>query len=231
MDILDHKNPDDCDFTLANNIIVKATPGSGNQSIAARTIFETTRADYDRVIVVWSGINRIDFPIGKSLHKLQTKNSYGEHAYAFFTDLGEIVYYHSGGWGASGFNQPCPRFFIDFFKQQYLSATPRYLTDLTLLSIIQTQSYLEMNKIWYDMKFIYNINADWSNSNLESVLGSIDKTSPLMSKVNWNKFQTKNNLTLYEFARDTNRLFDILHPKFECIKDYFRLEFDINLTS
>jgi len=32
MAILNYSNPDDCDFTLANNIVVKATPGSGKNS-------------------------------------------------------------------------------------------------------------------------------------------------------------------------------------------------------
>ena len=125
----------------------------------------------------------------------------------------------------------CPQFVRDFFHKQYISATPRYLTDLSLLSIIQTQSYLEANNIQYNMKFIYDIYADWSSSKLEPNLGSIDTTSPFMTKVNWDKFQSKNNLTLYEFARDTNRIYGTYHPTFECIKDYFRLEFDINLTS
>lgn len=231
MAILDYANPDDCDFTLANNIVIKATPGSGNQSIATRTVFETVLQRYDRVIIVWSGINRIDFPIGKSLHVLQPKNVSGEYNHKGFTDLDEIIYYHSGGWGHFFHGRQCPQFVRDFFKQQYTSATPRYLTDLSLLSIIQTQSYLEANNINYNMKFIYDINSDWSSSKLEPSLGSIDKTSPFIHKVNWDKFQSNNNLTLYEFARDTNRLYDLIHPTFECIKDYFKLEFDIDLTS
>jgi len=48
---------------------VLSSPGTGNQAIAARTIYQLSQDTYDQVVVMWSGINRLDFPISQELQK------------------------------------------------------------------------------------------------------------------------------------------------------------------
>ena len=98
---------------------IRATPGSGNQSMAARVVYECSQQQFDQVIVVWSGINRLDFPIGKELHKVQPKEKSGAYEYSYFTEIGDMAWYHSGGWGLSGCSDTCPTFLQSFFKKQY----------------------------------------------------------------------------------------------------------------
>jgi len=227
---LDNKNPHDRVNRVTDNFVIRAKSGSGNQCMAARVIHECSQQQFDHVVVIWSGVNRLDFPIGQPLHRLQPKNSDGEFKFEYFTDLGDVVYYHSGGWRLSGTSDACPKFFRDFFDNQYRSATSRYLTDLTLQSVIQTQHFLESNHIPYHMSFIYDIDADYSKDKWEPGCGQLDRSSPLNSLVNWNNCPTTS--TLFEYAKTTNQLSsDEFHPTFDCMVEWFNQELGIDLKA
>jgi len=227
---LDNRNPHDLANRVTDKFVIRATSGSGNQCMAARVIHECSQHQFDQVVVIWSGVNRLDFPIGQQLHCLQPKNSNDEFKFEYFTDLGDVIYYHSGGWRLSGTSDSCPRFFRDFFENQYRSATPRYLTDLTLQAIIQTQHFLKSKNIPYQMSFIYNVDADYSQDRWEPGCGQLDRSSPLNSLVDWNKCSTQT--TLFEYAKNTRQLLgDGFHPTFDCTVEWFKHELNINLKS
>lgn len=230
VDRLDNRNPHDRVNRVTDNYVIRATSGSGNQSMAARVIHECSKQQFDQVVIIWSGINRLDFPIGQPLHRLQPRNSNDEFKFEYFTDLGDVVYYHSGGWRLSGTSDTCPKFFRDFFESQYRSATPRYLSDLTLQAVIQTQHFLEFRRIPYQMSFIYDIDADYSKQQWEPGCGQLDRSSPLNDLVNWNTCSTKT--TLFEYAQDTHQLSsDGFHPTFDCMVEWFQKELNIGLKS
>ena len=167
---------------------------ASNTSIAGRVMYQLSRQEYKKVVILWSGINRISIPVDVELHKL-----YGlyDNPYKFFDNQDPIVWYHSGGmksdWGPS-----LPKFINDYFKTQYKTISPRYLTDQTLLNIIGIQSYLENKKIDYEMNFIYDVHKDYTNTNFGYCLGSIDTSSPLYNVVNWNKINQ--HLSPYEWG-------------------------------
>jgi hypothetical protein len=206
--------------------------GSGNQAIAARVTYELSKYKYEKVIVMWSGINRLDFPIPTTLHQLQPKNNNGQYLYEYFTELDTVTWYHSGGFGASGTGKKCPSILRDWFKTQYIDASPGYLTDLTLSSIISTQAILKQYNIPTVMSFIYDIDRDYTNDAVfyvDNVCGKIDRSSNLMSLVDWSCFV--NVLPPLEFARQTNTISkDGFHPTNDGLIDWFDKSLNINLT-
>jgi len=166
---------------------------SSNTSIASRVMYQLSRQEYKKVIILWSGINRISIPIDIELHKLYKLH---DNPYGFFDNQDPIVWYHSGplqDWGSN-----IPKFIHNYFKTQYKTISPRYLTDQTLLNIIGIQSYLENKKIDYEMNFIYDIHKDYTNTKFGYGLGSIDTSAPLYNVVNWNKINQ--HISPYEWG-------------------------------
>jgi len=209
---------------------IRATPGAGNQSMAARVIHECSQQNFDRVVVIWSGINRIDIPIGKDLHNVQSKEKSGEYKYGYFTELGDMVWYHSGGWALSGCSDPCPGFLQNFFKHQYKGSTDRYLSDFSLLSVLQAQSFLASRNIPYNMSFIYDIDADYADSKFGPGLGQIDRNSPLNALVDWTTFSLEK--PMFEYGLTTDQMTeDRFHPTSDCMIEWINAYMGIDLTS
>jgi hypothetical protein len=211
--------------------------GSGNQAIAHRVIHACAEQSYKEVVVLWSGINRLDFPIGKDLHDVMPKNYDGYQTYSYYTPMDDIVWYHSGGFMLSGTSNESPQWFRDWCRAQYKSASPRYLTDLSLLSIIQTQSYLKARNIPFRMSFIYDIDFDYqrhyngghTGRYIEPGCGKIDRSSGLVKQVDWSMFTSYQ--PPYEFGRELNQLEDGFHPEFSAMSEWFKRAFSIDLTT
>lgn len=203
---------DEGKFTL------RGTSGSGNQSIAARVVYECSKANYNNVIVLWSGINRLDFPVGRELHYTMPRRRGGEFVYQYFTEMDDVIWYHSGGYRLSGTSDEAPKFLREWLHHQYLSATPNYLSTLTLLSIIQTQSFLESKNIPYKMGFIYDVDYNYLDSKIEPGCGQLDRTSPLNELVHWNRFIKPEP---FEYTRDHGEYFDTFHPTFDTMSKWF----------
>lgn len=207
---------------------VLGTSGSGNQAIAARVFYECSRERFDRVIVIWSGINRIDIPIPFDVHDTFAKDDRGYPSYTFYTLLCPVVWYHSGGVYLSGTSDECPVPVRAFFKQQYLGADQRYLSDLTLNSIVSTQGFLTQQQIDYRMAWIYNVDEPYTDKTIEPGCGQLDRTSPLNSMVDWAKFSPCQ--PVYEHCRDRGQLTrDNFHPEQTCIIPYLNQCFGLEL--
>ena len=71
---LTYRLSDDDYHVNAQKYTILSSPGSGNQALAARTIYELSQNKYDQVVVLWSGINRLDFPVSAELNKTYPKN-------------------------------------------------------------------------------------------------------------------------------------------------------------
>lgn len=209
------------EFTInPNRNILKGSNGAGNQSIAARVLHECSQNQYSKVIVVWSGVHRLDFPIGKDLHDTFSKDKDGIHLYKFFMPLDDVIWYHSGGFGMSGMSYPCPTILRNWFDKQYVSSTENYLTTLSLQSIIQTQGFLQSIDMPYQMSFIYDIDADYSDRSINRSCGQIVRTNPLNSLVDWTKFV---NVAPYEYSLELNQISkDGFHPEPISLANWFK---------
>ena len=160
------------DWKLHPDIRISAAPGSGNESIAARLLYECSLTQYDRVVVLWSGINRIDVSISTQL------NASLEYC-DFTTDIGRTTWYHSGGitgsWTDTKFR--FPNVIRELIKTQYLDFTNEYLSDRTFRSIITVQSFLSTQNISYKMAFAYDIYKHYFQE--ESYFGQADVNSSM----------------------------------------------------
>lgn len=216
----------------------KGSSGSGNQAISARVIYECARKNkYDEVLVLWSGINRLDFPIGRPLHDTMPVTADGYPKYEYYSKMDEVIWYHSGGFSLSGCSIDSPPWFRDWCRTQYKSSTPKYLTDLTLQSIVNTQGFLSARGIPYRMSFIYDIDVDYernwpgrhSGVYIEPGCGKIDRSSPLINLVDWSKFIQ--HQPPYEYARDSTQLEDGFHPTYQGMSNWFKSALDIDLKT
>ena len=213
----------------SNHFTICGKSGSGNQAIAARVAWEISNHKYNRVIILWSGINRLDFPVGRELHNTFPKISHNEWHYPYFTEMGDMIWYHSGGFLLSGCDDQCPAPVQNFFQNQYRGSTPRYLSDMTMMSVLNTQCLLENLNIQYDMSFIYDIHHGYTESWIEPGCGKVVSDSPLYAKINWGKFSKQ---PPFEWARTRDMLWaDNFHPSFEGMQAWFLEEMAIDICS
>ena len=152
---------------------------------------------------MWSGINRIDIPIPVDLQNTYPRIDQNTWVYDYITELDDVVWYHSGGWNASGVQENCPRVIREFFRNQYLGATSKYLTDLSLQSVVGTQAFLKANDINYKMAWMYDTHNTTNDNVMYSGGGSVDKSSQYYKLVDWSNIHTT---TAYEWCRDNNLL-------------------------
>ena len=213
-----------------NKYTILASTGSGNQAMAAQTIHEVCSNLYDQVVVLWSGINRVDIPISAQLGNYYRSNS-NEHLYQW--QIGNMSWFHSGGiLGVSTQNSSqTPAVIKKFFQTQYLIETDlnRYLTELSLLSIVSTQAVLNQHKVPYQMGFIYDVKST-EYDQFEHCHGTLDQQTPLYHAVDWTKFT--DHTSPHAWARDQNRLEeDDYHPTKDAMIDWFRLAMNIDLCN
>lgn len=208
-----------------SNIRIIGISAAGNRLISEIVIHELATNSYDEVYVVWSGINRLETPISIDLH-----TTFENYNYPFFYKLNDIVWYMSGGINASGSAPPCPSEIQKLFHTQYIGATPQYLTNLTLSSIISVQSLLTAKQIPYRMSFIYDVNNQiYDDSWLSNVLGAIDWSDPLHKLIDWHKIQTDN--TPYEWCKSRNLLNnDNFHPSVNGMTEWLLENFELNIA-
>ena len=200
--------------------------------MAATVLHECSKNSFDKVIVVWTGINRLDTVITRSLHETYPGARQSRPHYSFCTPLGDEVWYHSGGMAGSWtWDKTCPDEIRQIFKTQYLGATPQYLNSLSLSSIINTQNLLNALGIQYQMSFIYNPFADYSQTRHEHYFGTIDQTSTYFKLIDWSKIKLEN--TAFEWAeKDRSRLEnDQLHPTRDAMRTWIDLTFDIDIAA
>lgn len=225
----------DDDFHInAHRYQILASPGSGNQALAARTIYQATQEKYDQIIVLWSGINRLDFPISQELQQTYAPEvQNGAKFWAASCTIGSMAWYHSGGILGSGTEErsTTPDPLVKFFRTQYLgtSSGSLYLSELTLLSILSTQGVLEKLKIPYQMGFIYDTQRSLQGSQ-EHFHGIMDCNTPLYSAVDWSKFTRYESP--YEWAKHRKLLEnDHYHPTRNAMVEWFRLAMNIDLQT
>jgi len=219
-------------WQLHPNITVKATSGTGNQAMAAKVYYECSKVKYDRVIIIWTGINRLDTVITRELHETYPGAWEGNPAYSFCTPMEGSVWYHSGGQAGSWtWDKTCPTDIRQIFKTQYLGADSRFLSDISLLNIAHAQNFLTTQEIEYQMSFIYDPFADYSQTPHEHYFGKINQTSPYYKLINWSKISKDN--TAFEWATNqkTKMESDQLHPTRDAMREWIDITFGIDLAA
>jgi hypothetical protein len=208
---------------------VLASPGTGNQAIAARAMHQLSQQHYDHVVVLWSGINRVDFPVSEELQRTQHNNPDGD--WVASCNIGNMAWYHSGGFLGTGVFGAVPDPVQIFMRAQYLGSEPnsQYLSELTLMSIVNLQSLLVARGISYKMAFIYNTEHGDIGCREEHAHGKLDRTSSLNNLVDWSKFNMNSNP--YEWAKHQDRLeSDQYHPTRNAMIEWFKEHMSIDMT-
>ena len=199
---------------------------ASNSSIASRVMYQLAHRPYKKVVVLWSGINRLSIPVGIELHKLYQLDS---NPYPFYDEQTSLVWYHSGGILGPSSNK-IPTFVKEYFETQYKTVSPQFLTDQTLSNIISVQSLLENKNIDYEMNFIYDIHKDYSDFSSGYCLGTIDSASALYKLVDWNRINQSPGL--FEWARQHGYLQDDqFHPTPDGTIKWFNSQLGIDLIS
>ena len=208
-----------------SQIKIIGKPAAGNRVLSEIVLHEISKHHYDQVFVIWSGINRIDLPIGIDLHRCIQSD-----CYPFYYQIDDVVWYFSGGINVSGHIDNCPKEVKNMFHTFYLGSTPRYLADLTLSSIISTQAILTSKNIDYKMSFIYNTSAhEYQTTWLTCTLGHLDKNSTLYNTVQWNQIQIRN--TPYEWCQERVLLKDDgFHPTVQGMLQWLLENFQLDVT-
>jgi len=221
-------------------------PAAGNRAIAARVRHELFRNSYDHVVVLWSGINRVDVPVSRKTH-IRTPNDY-----RYVSVMEDWVWYHSGGIAGSWQSDDvCPAVVKSQFRDQYLRQTDKSATDTTLAAILETQDLLASRKVNYNMCFIYDIHQSYDDTvdkaintkyrtigfdrwplwlALEHCLGKVNTTSGLYNMVDWDKFNS--GIPPYEYCAERNlQQIDRFHPTPFGMAEWFETQLNIDLTS
>lgn len=229
-----------------NRFFFRGTVAAGNQAIAARVYWELERNHYDHVVVLWSGINRIDIPVAVDFHRHMPPT------YPFILDLEDPVWYLSGGIAGSWQQgDACPEWAQRQFREAFVHQTTRSASDSTLKVVSELQQWLDNRNFSYDMSFIYDIHRDYNDRvdvtnnryrriaavdrwphwlALEHCLGQVDITSPYYNQVDWDRCRTQD--TPYEWCESRDLLqTDRFHPTKDGLKQWMFQVMDIDLLS
>lgn len=198
--------------------IIHGSPGAGNQAIASRVIHEIAQQDFNQVVVLWSGVNRLDMPVPVLLH--QTFD------YNFVDVVGNIAWYHSGGLGCSGQSAESPKTVKQYFDTLYIGADQNYLSELTLFNILSVQTLLKNKNIPYKMCFIYNT-CNTNVSQHEMSHGVLTKESWLHSQIDWSAFVAE---PPWEWATAKGKLdYTGYYPTRDAFFEWFQEQLGIDL--
>lgn len=129
---------------------------AGNQYIANSVIAELSQREYDHVLVMWSGLTRLDFLTDVADQDWQTiLNDYGFYGQLSDTSL---AYVFSGG--RRGSWQDSDSLIRKTFHTQYRVSSDESIGAASLLEMIKLQSYLKQRNISYHFMSYVNY---WNN--------------------------------------------------------------------
>ena len=185
-----------------------ASHAAGNQWICDSTIIKTMNADYDLVLIMWSGLTRIDMPVNKTTWDQfwQFKNQ---------NDMG--LYYGHCGIGDS------PYFpMADITKPIIKFSGEKELVFQSIMNMLKLQSWLESKNI--DYRFMSFMNY-WKDSYFENGLEYPSVTNlgldRLINEINFSKwiFSDDSKNGIFELAKNQNLCgTDNVHPNSEAGK-------------
>ena len=197
--------------------------------MAARVVHECSVENYNQVIVLWTGINRLDTAITRELHDTYPGAWEGNPAYSFCTPIEDLVWYHSGGQAGSWtWDSTCPQDIRQIFKTQYLGANTKYLNQISLNAISATQDFLSLRNIEYKMAFIYDIQKTYQKE--EHFFGQMSDRTPVYSQIKWDRIQTNNTVYDWAMADQTRLEGDQFHPTRDAMREWILDNFKLDIA-
>lgn len=199
-------------YITERQIVNIAEPAAGNQYICDSVIQETLQNRYDMVVVMWSGVSRLDYltdvtdPNWNALF-----DSYGFYRRLPGSELGWIF---SGGKMGTWYKNPVAH---KMFNEQYKVSSNLSLAHINLSEIVKLQNYLTARRIPYRfMSYVnyWNDKEDLSPNGDFGVMG-MPSLRPMIESIDWTKwiFSNPERDGIYEMAKANNDFMeDGFHP-------------------
>jgi len=178
-----------------------ASHAAGNQWICDSTIVNTIKFDYDLVLIMWSGLTRIDMAVNET-----TWDQFWQYKNA--NEIG-LYYGHCG----IGDNPRFPMFAIT--KPIIKFSGEKELIFQSLMNMLKLQSWLESKNINYRFMSFMNY---WNDSYFENrkEYSSVKNLGldALVNKINFDKFIFTDNEKngIFELAKDQDLCDNNNHP-------------------
>ena len=201
------------DWTITNI----GEPAAGNQYICdgvIRHIVEHPELAYDQVLVMWSGVSRLDFLT--SLEDPAWNSMYSSYGFYRRVDSSphKLGYIFSGGqvgtWNDNAVAQK-------MFTQMYKVSSPLSLAMINIMEMIKLKNFLENKKINY--KFMSYVNywgtQEYVSRNGDFGVNQYPEIRRILKEFDWSKWIFLNNAQdgLYELAVQNNDFQeDKFHP-------------------
>ena len=189
-----------------------AEAAAGNQYICDSIIRETLNNQYDQVLVMWSGVSRLDYltsledPAWNALF-----DSYGFYRRLSGEKLGWIF---SGGQLGTWFKHPVAH---KMFKEMYKVSSNLSLATINLMEIVKLQNYLKAKNIPF--KFMSYVNywttGEHISPNGDFGLMDIPEVQYLINEIDFSQwiFADNNRKCIYDVAKELNNFEeDGFHP-------------------
>lgn len=188
-----------------------AEAAAGNQYICDSIIRETLNDHYDQVLVMWSGVSRLDY-----LTSLEDP-AWNElfDSYGFFRRLpdGKLGWIFSGGQMGTWFKHPVAH---KMFYEMYKVSSELSLATINLMEIIKLQNYLKAKNIPY--KFMSYVNYWTSGKHLSpnGDFGVLDfpELKPIINEIDFSQWIFDGERRcIYDLAKDLKNFEqDGFHP-------------------
>lgn len=194
------------------NIKSVAEAAAGNQYICDSVIRETLANQYDQVLVMWSGVSRLDY-----LTSLEDP-AWNElfDSYGFYRRLpdGKLGWIFSGGQMGTWFKNPVAH---KMFYEMYKVSSDLSLASINLMEMIKLQNYLKAKNIPYKFMSYVNYWCHGKNISPNGDFGVYDipELQPLIKEIDFSNwiFTDENKSTIYDLAKQLNDFTgDGFHP-------------------
>lgn len=196
---------------------------AGNQYICDSIIRETLTNKYDQVLVMWSGVSRLDY-----LTSLED-SAWNElfNSYGFFRRLpdNKLGWIFSGGQMGTWFKHPVAH---KMFYEMYKVSSEYSLATINLMEIVKLQNYLQAKGIPF--KFMSYVNY-WTNGKDLSPNGDFGvydfpELKYLIDEIDFSQwiFADNNRKCIYDVAKELNSFeADGFHPGADAHKSWAEL--------
>jgi len=198
-------------------------PGAGNRYIADSIIHFTTQKHYDLVLIMWSGLTRLDTPVSDTSYF----KDYFNVSLPNMTPAG-TRYVMSGGEYGNYLDHPLAKM---MYSNIYKFTSYSDLALMSLTEMIKLQNHLKTRGIpYYFMSYInyWNRPADWVSKNCDRGLNNYGQLKPVIDQLDFDQwiFLNDNKDGIFELAEQHNSFMD---DRYHPADDIHKMWFDIVL--
>lgn len=195
-----------------NQIVTVGEAAAGNQYICDSVIRETLTNRYDQVLVMWSGVSRLDYLT--SLEDSAWDSLFD--SYGFFRRLpdGKLGWIFSGGQMGTWFKNPVAH---RMFYEMYKVSSELSLATINLMEIVKLQNYLQSKGIPYKFMSYVNYWCRGKRLSPNGDFGVLDfpELYYLIKEIDFNQwiFADDGRKCIYDVAKELNSFMeDGFHP-------------------